>query len=109
MNKKAVNYFNGKERYNCAQAIMKVYCSQCDDSDIYSFKKAGYGRAPGGMCGAVYAAGLLVEDTNKRVELEEKFSKAAGSILCREIRKSRTVSCRKCVALAEDMLKDYEA
>jgi hypothetical protein len=107
MKKEAKDYFRGKERYNCVQAIMKVFCRWCKDKDIHSFRKIGHGKAPEGLCGAVYAAGCLLEDDARQLQMKKMFTDEAGSVKCREILKKRKVSCERCVDLAAEILKRY--
>lgn len=61
--------FHGKERYNCAQAILAAYKEKlnvaCDV--ITEYKSYGGGRAEGGLCGALYA-GLFLLNLNSAVE-----------------------------------------
>ena len=103
---KASDYFQGKEGYNCAQAILKSFQEHLSvsEDDIKRFKKFGGGRAEHGYCGALYAAHYLLKDPEKIKLLNEMFSKEAGALKCREIRKAKKLSCAGCVDVAAEAL-----
>jgi hypothetical protein len=88
---KALEHFRNKQghNYNCAQAIAAAF-----DADPAHFSAHGSGRAPEGWCGAAYAAAELSRDTEA---VKAVFMEAAGSVACREIRRSRAMSCAACV------------
>lgn len=101
----ATNYFlgkNGVEKKNCAQAVLYAFKETLDipEGIIDSFKAHGGGRAPEGLCGAVYAAefvlGLagIVDDGSNVVSHIEKL---AGSAKCKEIKENKRLSCLGCV------------
>ncbi len=107
---KASRYFNKKpERYNCAQAILLAF--QADyhlgQEQIKEYKSFGHGRVEGGMCGALFAAKVLLGNSDRADELEQRFCEAAGSIKCREILKLKRISCDDCVDVAEALLQDF--
>lgn len=99
---KAESFFHGKERYNCAQAVLKAFEEECliTEDQIEFASKKGAGRAEEGLCGALYAARLLVNDDETKQELNNVFEKEAGAIHCRQIRKINKLSCKECVRLA---------
>ena len=100
----ATAHFRGPDRNNCAQAVLKAYASHAGVAQgcVERFSQFGSGRAPGGECGALFAAKCLLEDESARRSLEEAFILAAGSAQCRQIRKLRQLSCRQCVQVAAD-------
>lgn len=105
----AENYFRGKEKYNCAQAILKAYQDEynVEDEVVKKFKKLGNGKAENGLCGAIYAGiYLLVEDSSeeKSERLKISFQKHAESLKCKEIRKKKTLTCKECVGITADIL-----
>lgn len=109
MREKALTYFRGAERYNCAQAVFKSsekHTAVCDEQ-LEVLKKSGSGRAEGGLCGALFAAEQVVENEEVRNCIRSYFEDHAGSVLCREIRGHRQMSCRDCVAAAAAMLDDH--
>ena len=108
----AAKYFHGKERFNCCQAVLKAYADNADISDDYiheNFAKYGGGRAPEGMCGALYAAVLLLKDQPEELnKIADEFTKSASSANCRDIRKAGTLHCIQCVELVGQMLEDKQ-
>ncbi|MEZ4485502.1 MAG: hypothetical protein R2864_13250 [Syntrophotaleaceae bacterium] len=96
-----------KKRMNCAEAVGEAWQKAAGkDLDVMvSLSECGSGHAPMGLCGAVYAA-QLASDGNQRAELNRRFADAAGSLLCREIRSMRKLSCAACVELAASLLDE---
>ena len=101
MSKSALEYFCGVPRmYNCAQAVA-AGAGALDR--VSGFAQAGGGRAPGGMCGALYAALSLIPEDGKKKEAEAEFLKEAGFVCCRDL-KAAGVPCTRCVELASRLL-----
>lgn len=100
----ARQFFHGKDRYNCAQAILKAYAPAvgADESCLLRFSQFGSGRAPGGECGALFAAKAIVADTRAKQEVQSAFVGVTGTTKCRDIRKGRRASCEQCVQTAAD-------
>jgi len=96
--------------YNCAQAILKGFEQEfsIDNSQIDTFRAFGGGRAPLGVCGALFAAQQLAP--HKATELQADFIKLCGSAYCRELKQQRKVSCEECVKVADRLLRglDYQ-
>ena len=88
--------------YNCAQKV--AYANQAGQEVIDGLAKMGGGRAPGGLCGALYSALRLSSETeHERIKAE--FSKRLGAETCREL-KAKGVPCPTCIATAIELLKD---
>ncbi len=106
--KDAVKYYRGKERYNCAQAILRTYQEDLNitDEQIREYKKFGGGNAEGNMCGALFAVNNLVNDKDKLKNIEQYFYHAAGATTCREIRKLKKLSCNGCVEKSSQLLSE---
>lgn len=102
---KAVDAFT-KERLNCAQSVIKAFGGICqiDENMIVEAKAYGGGRAEEGLCGALYAALLLLEDEGQAAALREDFASEAGSQKCREIKSGGGLPCADCVRLAARLL-----
>lgn len=67
------------------------------------FKNAGRGIAPGGLCGALYAAKELVPE--KAAAIEEVFCRETQNFTkCAEIRPNKILPCNRCVELAGEAL-----
>jgi xanthine dehydrogenase molybdopterin-binding subunit B len=97
---KAVSlYSQVPKEHNCAQAVAKAFGR---DDLIVRLKSCGGGRAEGGLCGALYAA-LLMLPENKKEEAEKQFCDRAGDILCKAIRREGKTPCVECVRIAADL------
>ena len=83
-------------RLNCAQSVLAL-CG--NEGRIEEFAEFGGGRAPEGLCGALYAALQLVPD-EKRGALRRAFAEEAGAEKCLDIKKGSGTSCQMCVAIA---------
>lgn len=96
------------DRLNCAQAVLHAWRATFGDTTLTvpELKPFGAGRAPDGLCGAVYAACLLAPD--RADELKAAFAARVGSLLCREIRTARKHACADCVAEAAELLDGRE-
>jgi len=110
---KAKNYFlgaGGHEKLNCAQSVIKAFHDLFHASvqEAEAFVAFGGGKAPGGKCGAYYAAWQLTLKNNplKINQLEQDFIKVAGSLKCKEIRNQRKLSCLGCVEKAAELLEE---
>ena len=92
------------DRLNCAQSVLHAWREVGGDTAITvaELKPVGAGRAPDGLCGAVYAACLLAP--NRAEELKATFVAGVGSLYCKEIRAAKEHSCAECVAEAAEML-----
>jgi hypothetical protein len=110
MQHKAKEYFLGENgtRLNCAQAVLQAYCdtSRCSHKFLENHGDCGSGKAPGGYCGAFYAALNILELTgqDKRKECEDFFIGQAGALACKEIRRLKKLSCLGCVEKAAEFL-----
>ncbi len=91
---------------NCAQSVLRAFQREhgVTEDKIAQAQHLGGGRADGGRCGALHAACELVEHEAVRGSLRTAFAAKAGSELCREIRKSKTLSCEQCVELAAELV-----
>jgi hypothetical protein len=106
---RAASLFLGPENYNCAQAILCTFqnCVSVQDAEIIAARSMGYGKVPGGLCGALYAAISLLNDPVKSKQLTTDFEKSAGSCRCKEILKIKRISCKECVALTAQLLTEH--
>jgi hypothetical protein len=108
MKERAIEYFHGAERDNCAQAVHRSLNKFNRDQahTICELAGAGGGRAPGGLCGALYAAKQVLPE-DRKAELRAYFEKHAGAVHCREIRRASRMSCRECVAAAAGYVEEH--
>lgn len=109
--KKAVSFFvgsGGQPRLNCGQAVAMAFREKFNLSDefIKDLVSSGFGKAPDGVCGALYAAQIILRQTgnDKIEEVFKVFSDHTGSVYCSDIRKLRKVSCVGCVKKAASIL-----
>ena len=109
----AKNHFLGKEgfkRMNCAQSVISAFKDKfsLNSEIIDSFSTYGAGIAPGGLCGALYAAKFILEknaEGEQSTELEKYFLVHAGAIKCNEIKSCKKLSCLGCVEKSTEFLK----
>lgn len=102
MSKSASDFFaEVPRRFNCAQSVA---AGASREDLLEEFSTKGGGRAPEGLCGALYAA-LELLPAEKRPAAMAEFQNKAGSTLCREIKAGTGFTCAECVALAEKLLK----
>lgn len=113
MKTRAVDSYMGKNgtKLNCAQSVARAAKEEygVTEKEIESLKAFSGGRAPGGMCGAVYAAQWLIsrnspEAAEQSVNL---FKEAIGETRCKEIRSAKKRSCMDCVAEAALIAEKY--
>ena len=92
------------DRLNCAQSVLHAWREVFGETAlaVADLKPAGAGRAPDGLCGAVYAACLLAPD--RAEELKAAFAAGVGSLCCKAIRAAKEHSCAECVAEAAELL-----
>jgi len=109
--KQARDYFLGKngKRLNCYQAVLAVFKDifKLQAGDIEEGLKFSGGRAPEGMCGAVYAVEkICTRKGNLKFNIfSNKFIQQNGAIKCQEIRKLKKISCAECVEQAVEFLE----
>ena len=106
--KAAAFYRVAPEKLNCAQCILKAFQTQLNIEDelIATFRKHGGGRAPEGICGALYAVDYLLAQQGKN-SVQAEFLQKANAITCLELKKRRKVSCEMCVTIAEKLALEY--
>lgn len=111
----AKNHFLGKEgfeRLNCAQSLVYAFKEKFHvDADINLFKQYGGGRAPEGLCGAVYATNYILKKGNmdgKVKDLEKVFLEHASALKCRDIKDAKKLSCLGCVEKCSEFLANTD-
>ena len=99
---KAVEVFSAVPKmHNCAQAVA-YGAGRSDLNDKLAV--CGGGKAPGGMCGALYAA-LLLAPPQMHESIKNEFIAKAGFATCREIKTVSKYPCVECVALASELIE----
>ncbi len=111
MKEKAKNHFlglNGHKRMNCALAVVEAFHEKypLDPKHKEELHNCGGGKAPGGICGGIYAAKVILDQyaTGKSEMALSEFASIAGSVKCSEIRKAKKLSCLRCVELSSEHL-----
>jgi len=110
---KASSHFLGRQGFkklNCAQTIINAFKDKflLTEDLVARFEGYGGGKAPGGHCGAYYAARVILEKSapEKLKDLEKTFITHANSTKCKEIRSCRSLTCTGCVEKAAESLED---
>ena len=93
-------YSQTPKHYNCAQAVAKAFGQ---DDLVEVLKSCGGGKAPDGMCGALYAAILLLPE-DERETITRQFQAEVGQALCKPIRQENKTKCTDCVRIAAELL-----
>jgi len=88
--------------YNCAQTI----CAAFKREDLLeAMKSCGGGRAPEGMCGALYGATQIAPQAAD--ELKDAFTARLGAWKCCELKGGTPrVACQQCVTIAAELLDE---
>ena len=97
----AAFYTQKPKLYNCAQAVAKAF--ERDDL-AEPLKSCGGGKAPDGLCGALYAAMLLAGE-ERGDAIKEKFLEEIGHLECKAIRRNRQATCTDCVRRSAEIVK----
>jgi len=101
-------YHHPKYLFNCAQAIVYKWSeiNVVSSLEAADFKRCGGGRAPDGVCGALYGAiALFNANTEQQNRLKSEFEVAIGSLLCRTIRKEKLATCKQCIDVADKLVE----
>lgn len=91
--------------FNCAQTVCAAFGR---DDLLEAMKVCGGGRAPEGMCGALYGAIQVAPE--RAEELKAAFIAKNGSWKCSELKGGTPrVACQQCVAVAAQLAAGEEA
>ena len=98
--------YHAKHLGNCAMSVAAAWLNAHggDPAEVEKFKACGAGHAPGGLCGALYAA--IQYKPEKEAEIIREFSRVTGGTLCKEIRPNPNMTCNDRVALAAEILEN---
>ena len=113
MKARAMDSYTGKNgiRLNCAQSVARAAKEEygISETEIESLKAFSGGRAPEGMCGAIYAAQWLIgrKSVKAAQQAVKAFGAAIGETRCKEIRTAKKRSCMDCVAEAALLAEKY--
>jgi len=99
---------NGRRKLNCAQSVATAFQARygLPEAVVAGLAACGGGRAPGGECGAFYAARVALEreHADRIGTCEAAFAGKAGSTRCKEIRSLKRLPCPACVSTAAEIL-----
>lgn len=90
--------------YNCAQTV----CAAFGREDLLEeMKSCGGGRAPEGMCGALYGAVQVAPE--RAEEIKSAFVAANGAWKCCDLKGGTPrVACQQCVRVAAQLVAGEE-
>jgi hypothetical protein len=96
------------KRSSCTNSVAWAFRDKfgVDDKAFLELDMFSGGRAPEGLCGALYAVKLIMErgGYGEFEKIRSAFKEAAGSDKCREIRALKKLSCAECVSMAAELL-----
>ena len=98
----------GRARRNCARAVSDA-CSAnypLDSAELARLNSCGGGRAPRGVCGALYTAELIASKYHAESagSIGARFETLSGSVFCHQIRSTGRIPCAQCVGNAGSII-----
>ena len=101
----ALTYFKAVPKlHNCAQSVA---AGAGREDLVTELAACGGGRAPEGLCGALYAALAIVPEA-KRADVRRRFEEAVGNVACRDIKAVNKTPCLDCVATAIALARELK-
>jgi len=99
---KALQFFRKPPlRLNCAQAV----AYGCGREDLLEeLGNCGTGKAPGGLCGAIFCAMKIAGETDSKA-VGEEFEKKLGACHCAKLKQDLHIPCPDCVACAVEIIE----
>ncbi len=94
-----------KNPHTCAQAVYAAF-KDASPASLEGLKAKSGGRAEGGICGALYAAKLVVPQQYHSA-MEEEFIAQTGDLECKRIKSGAKTPCVKCVEVASKLACKY--
>ena len=105
MKNNALEYFTAVPKlHNCAQAVA---AGAGREDLVREFAVCGGGKAPGGLCGALYAL-LQLAPESEHERLKAEFAAAAGDLTCHAIKNITGFPCPECVRTAAELFDKLE-
>ena len=93
--------------HNCAQAVANKWKELYASEDIVKeYSPYVGGKAPGGLCGAVFAAMQAVPDHAE--EIRKEFVELCGAETCRAKKMKSGTPCAVCVDTADKLVEKYK-
>ena len=90
-------------RHNCAQSVA---AGAGREKLVHELAACGGGRAPDGLCGALYAV-LRLAPAGEHERVRKAFAAKAGAETCREIKTGSGFPCEECVRLAAELSEEF--
>jgi len=96
-------------RGNCAQSVAFAWNTKNPGlgKTEADFTGCGGGRAPGGLCGALYAACELGGADATETITRGFAEKTGGKLTCKDIRAAKMLTCNDCVGLASELTEKF--
>lgn len=107
--KETASEYHRQRRGNCAQSVAFAWGAKNPGGRGVEESFAGYGggRAPGGLCGAVFA-GCELAGADAAEAIKREFAEQSGGVLtCKEVRAAKKKTCTECVGLAAELLERH--
>jgi hypothetical protein len=91
---------------NCAQAVAAAWKEHSGNEylSVEEYRQFGHGKAPEGLCGALYTACVFAGKDKDEIIKKRFAEKTGGHVRCKEIRQTGKLSCPVCVNLAASLL-----
>ncbi len=109
MNTKASSlYRNPNYRLNCAQVLVYKWCECNGVSNLMvdDLRGLGSGRAPDGMCGALYGAIRIFEgDEIIQDQLSQTFKLTIGECSCKGVSQKSDFNCHQCIDVMDEAIE----
>ncbi len=102
----------GYKKLNCAQSIAEAFREEygfLTEDTVKKFKKMGYGKAPNGECGMLFASKYIFEKNgqpDKALEFEKYFIELASTSKCKELIKKKIPFCAYCLSESAKFIDD---
>lgn len=106
----ASEYYRNR-RGNCSQSVAAAWHKKTslDINLANELSGCGHGKAPEGLCGALYAT-QCIADKHAAEHIINQFSYfTGGHITCKAIRSAGTLPCSQCVGVAADLLEKHNS
>lgn len=103
----AVAYYR-QGRGSCAKSVAAAWGEALggNGDPTREFEGCGGGKAPGGTCGALYAAMRLAGPSDSEA-VRKRFAEGAGGMTrCSDIKGNKILPCLGCIGLAARILED---
>jgi hypothetical protein len=93
-------------RKNLKRILAGILCAVSVCSTAVFGAGCGGGKAPGGLCGALYAA-LALAPESEHENIKASFAEKAGALTCCEIKSTTLFPCAECVRVAAELTEKY--